>query len=164
MTWTFPPSPTEWISASGWSFPRMIFSHLTDELYESKIVYRTEKLRRPRPHLLHEPARARWSTKTPTASSPSTATATRTPPARPPTRILPCWWPSTFPNRSRTATSYGECIARLSNMLGGGVIVQRFGDLIRGQRSTTASASRSRFVTPTLDATRRRFKSGAAQA
>ncbi|MEG0265022.1 MAG: FAD-dependent oxidoreductase, partial [Erysipelotrichaceae bacterium] len=47
---------------------------------------------------------------------------------------------------------YGESIARLSNMLGGGVIVQRFGDLIRGQRSTVSRISDS-FLTPTLSAT-----------
>jgi len=42
--------------------------------------------------------------------------------------------------------------ARLSNMLGGGVIVQRFGDLIRGRRSNANRIEES-FVTPTLNAT-----------
>jgi uncharacterized FAD-dependent dehydrogenase len=37
-------------------------------------------------------------------------------------------------------------------MLGGGVIVQRFGDLIRGRRSNQ-DRIRESFVTPTLDAT-----------
>ncbi len=37
-------------------------------------------------------------------------------------------------------------------MLGGGVIVQRFGDLIRGRRSTETRIAES-FVTPTLSAT-----------
>ena len=37
-------------------------------------------------------------------------------------------------------------------MLGGGVMVQRFGDLIRGQRSTPKRIEKS-FVTPTLSAT-----------
>ena len=37
-------------------------------------------------------------------------------------------------------------------MLGGGVMVQRFGDLIRGRRSTKARIEES-FVTPTLSAT-----------
>jgi uncharacterized FAD-dependent dehydrogenase len=37
-------------------------------------------------------------------------------------------------------------------MLGGGVIVQRFGDLIRGRRST-ASRMMDSFITPTLSAT-----------
>ena len=43
-------------------------------------------------------------------------------------------------------------IARLSNMLGGGVIVQRFGDLIRGRRSNE-SRIRDGFIIPTLNAT-----------
>ncbi|MBQ8235286.1 MAG: hypothetical protein IJZ37_01210, partial [Clostridia bacterium] len=46
----------------------------------------------------------------------------------------------------------GESIAKLSNMLGGGVIVQRFGDLIRGRRSTPERI-RDAFITPTLNAT-----------
>lgn len=50
------------------------------------------------------------------------------------------------------SNQYGESIARLSNMLGGGVIVQRFGDLIRGQRSTKDRIE-SGFVRPTLQAT-----------
>ena len=46
----------------------------------------------------------------------------------------------------------GESIARLSNMLGGGVIVQRFGDLIRGRRSNPVRIEEA-FITPTLNAT-----------
>ena len=38
-------------------------------------------------------------------------------------------------------------------MLGGGVIVQRFGDLMRGRRSTVKRGSKNAFVTPTLNAT-----------
>ena len=37
-------------------------------------------------------------------------------------------------------------------MLGGGVMVQRFGDLIRGQRSSASRLNKS-FMTPTLSAT-----------
>ncbi|MCX8084582.1 MAG: NAD(P)-binding protein [Calditerrivibrio sp.] len=45
---------------------------------------------------------------------------------------------------------YGQYIAYLANMLSGGsVIVQRFGDLIRGRRSTE-SRIRKNFVQPTL--------------
>jgi uncharacterized FAD-dependent dehydrogenase len=45
---------------------------------------------------------------------------------------------------------YGRYIANLANMLGGdNVIVQRYGDLIRGRRST-ASRIKKNFVTPTL--------------
>ncbi len=49
--------------------------------------------------------------------------------------------------------TYGKSIARLANLLGGGVIVQRLGDLEQGRRSTPERLSRS-IVTPTLkDAT-----------
>ena len=50
------------------------------------------------------------------------------------------------------SNGYGESIARLSNMLGGGVIVQRFGDLIRGRRSNTKRIEEGS-VRPTLSAT-----------
>lgn len=50
------------------------------------------------------------------------------------------------------STEYGQSIAKLSNMLGNGVIVQRFGDLIRGQRSTDKRIAEG-FVKPTLNAT-----------
>ena len=58
----------------------------------------------------------------------------------------------TFSEPFKDSNSYGESIARLSNMLGGGVIVQRFGDLIRGRRSNEKRISKST-VTPTLKAT-----------
>ena len=57
-----------------------------------------------------------------------------------------------FTQPFRDSNGYGESIARLSNMLGGGVIVQRFGDLIRGKRSTPGRIESS-FITPTLKAT-----------
>ncbi len=47
---------------------------------------------------------------------------------------------------------YGKRIASLSNMLGGGVLVQRFGDLIHGRRTTEHRMEQS-FMTPTFSAT-----------
>lgn len=44
---------------------------------------------------------------------------------------------------------YGQHVARLANMLGGGILVQRLGDLLSGRRSTEKSLSRS-VVEPTL--------------
>ena len=46
----------------------------------------------------------------------------------------------------------GESIVRLSNMLGGGAMVQRFGDLERGRRSTVKRIEEGT-VRPTLAAT-----------
>ena len=45
--------------------------------------------------------------------------------------------------------AYGQHVARLANMLGGGVLVQRFGDLIAGHRSTPERINSS-IITPTL--------------
>jgi uncharacterized FAD-dependent dehydrogenase len=47
---------------------------------------------------------------------------------------------------------YGESIARLSNMLGGGVLLQRFGDLVKGRRSSVKRMEKC-FTRPTLEAT-----------
>ena len=47
---------------------------------------------------------------------------------------------------------YGKSIASFSNMLGGGVIVQRFGDLVRGVRTNDHRLKQS-FTRPTLNAT-----------
>jgi hypothetical protein len=44
---------------------------------------------------------------------------------------------------------YGRCIASLANMLSGGIIVQRYGDLKRGRRSTPERLARG-LVSPTL--------------
>ena len=47
---------------------------------------------------------------------------------------------------------YGKRIASFSNMLGGGIIVQRYGDLIKGRRTNAHRLSKS-FTKPTLAAT-----------
>ena len=57
-----------------------------------------------------------------------------------------------FSEPFKDSNGYGESIARLSNMLGGGVIVQRFGDLERGRRSTQRRIEEGS-VHPTLAAT-----------
>ena len=44
---------------------------------------------------------------------------------------------------------YGQHIARLANMLGGGILVQRFGDLLEGKRSTPERIKAS-IIEPTL--------------
>lgn len=46
--------------------------------------------------------------------------------------------------------AYGQSIARLANLLSGGVLVQRLGDLEDGRRTNTQRLSRS-IVTPTLE-------------
>jgi uncharacterized FAD-dependent dehydrogenase len=59
----------------------------------------------------------------------------------------------TFTEPFKEPIAYGKYIASLANLLSGGVIVQRLGDMEQGRRSTTERLSRS-LVTPTLkDAT-----------
>ena len=57
-----------------------------------------------------------------------------------------------FSEPFKDSNGYGESIAKLSNMLGGGVIVQRFGDLMRGRRSNEKRIAEG-MVQPTLNAT-----------
>ena len=45
--------------------------------------------------------------------------------------------------------AYGKYLARLANLLGGGVLVQRFGDLLEGRRSTPERIAKGK-VKPTL--------------
>lgn len=45
--------------------------------------------------------------------------------------------------------AYGQHVARLANMLSGGILVQRFGDLLDGRRSTPERIKNS-IITPTL--------------
>jgi len=56
---------------------------------------------------------------------------------------------TTFTKPFREPIAYGKYLARLANMLSGGVLVQRLGDLMQGQRSTPARIERS-MVKPTL--------------
>src|SRR6056297_1648452 len=55
----------------------------------------------------------------------------------------------TFTEPFHEPITYGKDIAKLANLLGGGVIVQRLGDLLTGRRSTPERIARS-IVEPTL--------------
>lgn len=56
---------------------------------------------------------------------------------------------TTFTEPFHEPIAYGRYLARLANILSGGVIVQRLGDLTQGRRSTPARIERS-IVEPTL--------------
>ncbi len=56
---------------------------------------------------------------------------------------------TSFTEPFREPIAYGKYVARLSNLLSGGVMVQRLGDLAYGRRSTPERIARS-VVTPTL--------------
>ena len=131
--------------------PAEIFAHLTDALYESKIVYRTPKygdlIRTfcmiPKGAVVNENTNGIITVKGHSYEDPAKQTQNTN---------FALLVSKNFSEPFKDSNGYGESIARLSNMLGGGVMVQRFGDLIRGQRSTHKRIADS-FVTPTLNAT-----------
>jgi len=131
--------------------PATVFAHLTDELYESKIVYRTEtygdKVRtfcmNPKGAVVNENTNGIITVNGHSYEDPAKQTENTN---------FALLVSKHFSEPFKDSNGYGESIARLSNMLGGGVIVQRFGDLIRGRRSTPKRMEDA-FITPTLNAT-----------
>ncbi len=131
--------------------PAEIFSHLTDELYESKIVYCTEKYgdrvrtfcMNPKGAVVSENTNGIITVNGHSYEDPQKQTQNTN---------FALLVAKHFSEPFKDSNGYGESIARLSNMLGGGIIVQRFGDLIRGKRSTPSRIEES-FTTPTLSAT-----------
>ena len=131
--------------------PAEIFSHLTDELYESKIVYRTQKYEDKVRTFCMNPKGAVVNENT-TGIITVNGHSYEDPEKQTENTNFALLVSKHFSEPFKDSNGYGESIARLSNMLGGGVMVQRFGDLIRGQRSTRKRIEES-FVTPTLNAT-----------
>ena len=131
--------------------PAAVFTHLTDELYESKIVYRTEKYgdkvrtfcMNPKGSVVNENTNGIITVNGHSYEDPAKQTDNTN---------FALLVAKHFSEPFKDSNGYGESIARLSNMLGGGVIVQRFGDLIRGRRSTPSRIQEA-FITPTLNAT-----------
>lgn len=131
--------------------PAEVFAPITDELYESKIVYKTQKYQdkvrtfcmNPKGAVVNENTNGIVTVNGHSYEDPALHTENTN---------FALLVSKHFTEPFRDSNGYGESIARLSNMLGGGVIVQRFGDLIRGQRSTEKRLQKS-FMTPTLSAT-----------
>ena len=131
--------------------PAVIFSHLTDQLYESKIVYRTEKFEdnvrtfcmNPNGIVVNENTNGIVTVNGHSFEDASKKTENTN---------FALLVSKHFSEPFKESNDYGESIARLSNMLGGGVIVQRFGDLERGRRSNEKRILEGT-VRPTLAAT-----------
>ena len=131
--------------------PAEVFAPITDELYESKIVYKTEKYQdkvrtfcmNPRGAVVNENTNGIVTVNGHSYEDPALHTENTN---------FALLVSKHFTEPFRDSNGYGESIARLSNMLGGGVMVQRFGDLIRGQRTTPKRIEKG-FMTPTLAAT-----------
>lgn len=131
--------------------PSEIFQHITDEVYEAKLVYRTKGYgdlvrtfcMNPKGYVVAENTDGiitvnGHSYRDEKLHSKNTNFA-----------LLVS---NKFTEPFNEPQQYGKRIASFSNMLGGGVLVQRFGDLIKGRRTNEHRLSQS-FTKPTLAAT-----------
>jgi uncharacterized FAD-dependent dehydrogenase len=131
--------------------PASIFEHITSQVYESKIVYRTEKYNdlvrtfcmNPHGEVVTENTNGIVTVNGHSYSDPKYHTDNTN---------FALLVSNKFTEPFKNSNEYGESIARLSNMLGGGVLAQRFGDLVKGRRSSDRRMEKS-FLRPTLNAT-----------
>lgn len=131
--------------------PAAVFEHITDEVYEAKLVYRTKAYgdlvrtfcMNPKGYVVAENTDGivtvnGHSFREESRHSKNTNFA-----------LLVS---NRFTEPFCEPIQYGKKIASFSNMLGGGVLVQRFGDLIKGRRTNEHRLEQS-FTKPTLAAT-----------
>lgn len=131
--------------------PAAIFEHITSQVYESKIVYRTKKYNdlvrtfcmNPHGEVVTENTNGIITVNGHSYSDSKYHTENTN---------FALLVSNKFTEPFKNSNEYGESVARLSNMLGGGVLVQRFGDLIKGRRSSERRMEKS-FLRPTLNAT-----------
>lgn len=131
--------------------PAKVFEHITDVVYESKLVYHTKQYgdtvrtfcMNPYGHVVSENVDGLITVNGHSYADPA---------LRSKNTNFALLVSNRFTEPFDQPYAYGKHIASLSNMLGGGVLVQRFGDLVRGVRTNEHRMSHS-FVRPTLDAT-----------
>jgi uncharacterized FAD-dependent dehydrogenase len=131
--------------------PAEIWAHITDEVYESKIVYKTDKYNdmvrtfcmNPYGEVVTENTNGIITVNGHSYADESLHTANTN---------FALLVSNKLTEPFEGSNEYGESIARLSNMLGGGVLLQRFGDLVKGRRSSAKRMEKS-FTVPTLKAT-----------
>lgn len=131
--------------------PAEIFKHITDVVYESKFVYQTDKYNdlvrtfcmNPYGEVVAENTNGIVTVNGHSYADPALRTENTN---------FALLVSNTFTEPFEDSNEYGESIARLSNMLGGGVLLQRFGDLVKGRRSSARRMEKC-FTRPTLKAT-----------
>ncbi|CDZ74959.1 putative FAD-dependent dehydrogenases [Peptoniphilus sp. ING2-D1G] len=131
--------------------PAEIFKHITDVVYESKIVYQTKTYNdlirtfcmNPYGQVVTENTNGIITVNGHAYSDPKLQSENTN---------FALLVSNKFTEPFKDSNEYGESIAKLSNMLGGGVILQRFGDLIKGRRSSNRRMNKC-FTIPTLKAT-----------
>ena len=131
--------------------PARIFDHITDTVYEAKLLYRTKQYgdvvrtfcMNPYGHVVAENVDGIVTVNGHSYADPK---------LRSENTNFALLVSNRFTYPFDQPYQYGKRIASLSNMLGGGVLIQRFGDLIKGRRSTEHRMTQS-FTTPTFKAT-----------
>ncbi|MDU4891480.1 MAG: NAD(P)/FAD-dependent oxidoreductase [Clostridium sp.] len=131
--------------------PAAVFEHITEKVYESKVVYRTKQYgdlvrtfcMNPHGEVVEENTNGIVTVNGHSYSNPELHTDNTN---------FALLVTNNFTEPFKNSNEYGESIAKLSNMLGGGVLVQRFGDLVKGRRTNDHRMDKS-FTVPTLKAT-----------
>ena len=130
--------------------PAKVFEHITDVVYESKLVYRTKQYgdqvrtfcMNPYGHVVAENVEGINTVNGHSYSDPKLQSENTN---------FALLVSNRFTQPFNEPYRYGKHIASLSNMLAGGVLVQRFGDLVSGIRTNDHRMSKS-FTRPTLTA------------
>ena len=130
--------------------PAAVFEHITDVVYESKLVYRTKQYgdqvrtfcMNPYGHVVAENVEGINTVNGHSYADPS---------LRSENTNFALLVSNRFTQPFNEPYRYGKHIASLSNMLAGGVLVQRFGDLVKGVRTNEHRLGKS-FTRPTLTA------------
>lgn len=131
--------------------PATVFEHITDVVYESKFLYRTKQYgdivrtfcMNPYGHVVSENVDGIITVNGHSYTDKK---------LRSENTNFALLVSNRFTQPFNEPYQYGKRIASLSNMLGGGVLVQRFGDLIQGKRTNEHRLAQS-FTKPTLKAT-----------
>ena len=131
--------------------PDAIWDAITREVYEAKLVYRTRQYgdlvrtfcMNPHGHVVMENTDGIVTVNGHSYSDPKLQSKNTN---------FALLVSNHFTEPFKSPHQYGKRIASFSNMLGGGIIVQRYGDLIRGRR-TNAHRMEKSFTRPTLAAT-----------
>ncbi len=131
--------------------PDAVFNHITDEVYEAKLVYRTKRYgdlvrtfcMNPHGHVVMENTDGIITVNGHSYSDPKLQSNNTN---------FALLVSNRFTEPFNEPHQYGKRIASFSNMLGGGIIVQRFGDLLKGRRTNAHRLGKS-FTKPTLQAT-----------
>lgn len=131
--------------------PDAVFSHITDKVYEAKLVYRTKRYgdlvrtfcMNPHGHVVTENTDGVITVNGHSYSDPKLQSHNTN---------FALLVSNHFTEPFNEPYKYGKRIASFSNMLGGGALVQRYGDLFKGRRTDAKRLAKS-FTRPTLAAT-----------